>query len=325
MIAGALLGSACGNGSAGNCDRGTEGCECQAESACVGDLECHSGRCVAIGGGDTSPGDAGDDGPGGDGPGDGPGDNGSDDGDDAGDSAADDSGGSDPGAPVIVSLNTDVSVIGPGESVLISAIVTDPDGIEDVIGGQLTTSDGTAVYATFAAAAQEGAYGVALGFEQVLTVEPSRQFEVLPHTRTLRVEFFDQSGATSWQSLSIDLGCNGNGGFVCGTECFPGECHPTAQPCPEGSNCLRDGDGVYHCIASAAGVFPDACEASEDCASGFFCVDTPGLGVGCESPTARCCAPACSTHADCPMGGTCFAIDAETDCDGFAFGSCGWN
>jgi hypothetical protein len=44
----------------------------------------------------------------------------------------------------------------------VSAVVTDPDGIDDLIGGTLTTTDGASTFGAFATDASEGAYSISL-------------------------------------------------------------------------------------------------------------------------------------------------------------------
>ena len=183
LFIGIAAAPACGE-SAESCDAGSEGCPCAAEGQCLPGLSCVSEVCVDLEGETTGvfttadPTSAGSSASAGDDDGD---DGGTDGGsnDDAG--SADDDGGSDdgvtggsePGGPEIINLTTNVNSIGPGEILTVSVIVTDPDGIDDVIGGQLLTTDGSAVFGTFGTQAQEGAYSVSVTYEEVLNVHGS--------------------------------------------------------------------------------------------------------------------------------------------------------
>src|SRR5688572_16528714 len=52
----------------------------------------------------------------------------------------------DPGAPVFLSLQTNVSKITAGESVIFTAVLTDPDGVDDIVGGTLSDQTGMIGY-----------------------------------------------------------------------------------------------------------------------------------------------------------------------------------
>ena len=48
----------------------------------------------------------------------------------------------DPSAPRFLTFGTNVTSIGWGGAVTFTAVLTDPDGIDDLIGGSLTSPDG---------------------------------------------------------------------------------------------------------------------------------------------------------------------------------------
>ena len=62
------------------------------------------------------------------------------------------------GAPVLLSLQTNVPKITAGESVTFTAILTDPDGVDDIVGGTLSDTTGSIGYGPFVAAGQPGTY-----------------------------------------------------------------------------------------------------------------------------------------------------------------------
>src|SRR5262245_1965863 len=82
-----------------------------------------------------------------------------------------DGGGDEPGAdgggrsdgPVILSLTTNVSDITQGESIRIVAVVAEPSGLQNLVGGTLTTPDGSKAYSGFVAANQ-GTYNLDLSW-----------------------------------------------------------------------------------------------------------------------------------------------------------------
>jgi hypothetical protein len=66
-------------------------------------------------------------------------------------------------SPVILLLatNTDTLTQSDRESLTFSVVVTDPDGIDDIIGGTLEDPDG-GTYGAFISSAEEGSYTISL-------------------------------------------------------------------------------------------------------------------------------------------------------------------
>lgn len=65
------------------------------------------------------------------------------------------------GAPMFLSFNTSASKITDGESITFTAILTDPDGVADIIGGSLLTEDEAIDYGPMAVAG-EGTFSISL-------------------------------------------------------------------------------------------------------------------------------------------------------------------
>ncbi|MEQ8279111.1 MAG: hypothetical protein RMA76_16895 [Deltaproteobacteria bacterium] len=118
--------------------------------------------------------------------------------------------------PRILDFSSDVTTVRPGGAVVFSAIVTDPDGIDDVIGGQLI-SDG-ATYGTFATSASEGAYTISLTWNQMDAV---RTIELAPGgaPRVFTAQFFDVAGQRTSRDLAIQLQCHDPALAACGGRC----------------------------------------------------------------------------------------------------------
>lgn len=107
-------------------------------------------------------------------------------------------------APVILALSASPAVLTGTGSVLIVAIVTDPDGISDVIGGTIASPEGT-VYGALASSAEEGAYELELSWADLNTfveinIDPNQAEE-----REFEVTLFDQAGASVTDSVSVTL------------------------------------------------------------------------------------------------------------------------
>src|SRR5262245_32614596 len=74
-------------------------------------------------------------------------------------------------APRILSLSSNLQIMHPADTLIVTAVVTDPDGIDDVIGGQLRDASG-ATYGAFQTSAAEGAYGMSLTWAALNAVAP---------------------------------------------------------------------------------------------------------------------------------------------------------
>ncbi len=208
--------------------------------------------------------------------------------------------------PQIVNLGSSVSAIGEGDFVLISAIVTDPDGVGDVIGGVLETPDGESVFGTFATGADEGAYQLQLTFDDVATV--SGTVGITPRTVEMVARFFDQASNETQQTITVGLECGS--GMLCvdktcmvepegGNDFGVGECYPfNPSACPEGEMCAPQ-EGLFRCQPAGNRGQGEACETAAECAGGLLC--SFGL-FGAESQ----CLTWCDLSApDCPTGTTC--------------------
>jgi hypothetical protein len=140
-----------------------------------------------------------------------------------------------PDAPNILTLSTNLGSITEGESVLFTAIVTDPQGIEDVIGGTLRTTEG-ATYGAFATSAQEGAYSLNVTWDQMQQIASIDFPKPSSSPRKFVAEFFDQAGHTSAKEIEVQLTCNGDA--ACGGECT--DTDTSSQNCGACANQIPD-------------------------------------------------------------------------------------
>lgn len=135
------------------------------------------------------------------------------------DSGTDDSGGGGAVAPTILSLSTNVGSLTQGESVTITAVVTDPQGISDLIGGQLQDSGG-GTYGAFTTSSDEGSYALTLSWDAMAAVSPIT-FDG-EGSRTVVAVFYDQAGNEASEELTLRLTCET--GTACDSVCGMGEC-----------------------------------------------------------------------------------------------------
>jgi hypothetical protein len=125
-------------------------------------------------------------------------------------------GGGGPHAPVFLTFGTNVSSLTENETVVFSAVLTDPDGIADLIGGALKSPDGTISYGAFATSDQEGAYSLSLTWD---AIEESQDITFQQgQTRMFMAEFFDAAGHKTQKTISLQLTCNGM--YACGGKCL---------------------------------------------------------------------------------------------------------
>lgn len=174
-------------------------------------------------------------------------------------------------APVILSLGTSVSALTQGDQVVFSAVVTDPDGIDDVIGGTLTSADGAIHYGAFATAAQEGAYSLTLTWD---AIDQAQRLEFTGETtRTLVAAFFDSAGhqvvdetelrlfcdeGAACAGACTDLGGDARHCGACGRACADdGGC--VAGTCFAWSTCYENGTTCDDLCAAAGRSCAEAC------------------------------------------------------------------
>lgn len=227
--------------------------------------------------------------------------------------------GNDPGAPIIVTLDANVTLVTPTQPMTISVIVTDPDGVDDVIGGQLQTENGDVVLGTFQSAADEGAYTLTISYADFGVAELI-EFAPGPVGRTLRVEFFDESANSSRETLNFQLGCDEPGEAMCDDACVVAECHPTLFPCAGGQVCFAGS-----CIEGPTGrdSAGQNCFVEQPLACEHLCLVSLDRPLSCG--TGACCsgAPCDPENDDCPGGLTCTSFPwAGSDCPASAIHVC---
>lgn len=206
--------------------------------------------------------------------------------------------GAEGGGPIIVSFQTNVSQLTEGESVTFTVVLTDPDGVDDIIGGTLSSADGSIGYGPFVVAGPPGTYSIELSWAEIHQAEPI-EFEGTATGRTFRAEFFDQATHETSKDVDLELHCDGLA--ACDGVCTdlmsePQHCGACARVCDgedpacEGGEC---GPALSECFAMAEGF--DTCAAY------------------CPSVGETCVAEGCEGH-------TWIGYDNEAECVGFIDG-----
>lgn len=250
-----LLSAAAACSSSGG--QGAEGEACYPNNTCNDGFVCREGKCVRAGGTGGSGGNASTStgtGTGGSGTTTGTGTGGSGGATSSGSTSTSSGTGGSTTAnqpPVILAFGTNVTSLTEAQTVKLTAVVTDPDGIDDVIGGTLLAEPGGAIYGAFATTAQEGSYEISLSWDQIDQVGSIDFAQGATQIRTFKAQFFDQGGHTVEKTVDLTLTCNGkaacSGACVdtqtdtkncgsCGHGCTGGNC--ASGKCPSLTGCL---------------------------------------------------------------------------------------
>jgi hypothetical protein len=259
--------SACADPPSSSC-AGAEGCTC-VDGQCLGELVCDAGLCVV-----EPVAEGGDDGAIGSSSGD-EASSSSDEGSATSDGIAES--GEEPGGPRFLSFGVNTTTLLQGETLVFAAVLTDPDGVDDIIGGTLLDPQTNATYGAFATSASEGAYQATLLWTDLGSIEPI-EGSIEGVARTFRAEFFDTAGHVAVREVTVQLDCPGETQGLCGGQCrdFAGnenECGGCDHVCFEGESPMWPTCSGLRCY----GVFP-----SEDL---FSCADVcSSIGADCDSP-----------------------------------------
>ena len=197
----------------------------------------------------------------------------------------------DPQGPQFLQFATNLGTMGPSDTVIFTVVVTDPDGIADVIGGSLVDPGTGSAYGAFSTASTEGSYEISLGWFSINTVA-AIDFSTST-TRSFRARFFDQAGHVSEQTVSIALSCGGPPS--CGGDCGSGRCGDgnctsnqgfadqngnglcgnTCSDLTTSSSCGSCGNTCTGACGNFGGEqFQCTCGSGHDCSFGSACVDS---------------------------------------------------
>ncbi len=164
------------------------------------------------------------------------------------------------GGPTILSLSTTKSSITQFGAFEIVAVVTDPGGLTDLVGGQLTASSGT-VIGPFVATTM-GTYSLKVTWDQLNTAAPIAF--VGKTVETLTATFFDVHGVKTSKPVPIGLFC-GSGASpdaACAGSCTSvastSHCGSCSKSCP--SSAMACDAATETCTTS-----PEAYDALDTC------------------------------------------------------------
>lgn len=147
-----------------------------------------------------------------------------------------------PGSPQILQLTVNMPVMTEEDTLVITAIVTDPNGLSDILGGTLLDPETLASYGTFTEAEPAGAYMISLSWWSIAKMQGfyTGEYGV---SRTFSARFFDASGNAAQAQVAVMLNCRFIGYRTCGGEACvniisdPQHCGACNAPVPDNATC----------------------------------------------------------------------------------------
>jgi hypothetical protein len=231
-----------------------------------------------------------------------------------------------PDGPILVNVVVSGTTLTPYDGVDITVIASDPDGVEDVLGGVLLDDATGATYGSFVVTGTPGTYSYALTWSGVHAV---RTIDAPPAgaPRTFRMEFFDGANHRIAQTSVVTLSCDATGISACAGVCTdlmidPANCGSCGNPVPTNPPGLTCVDGNSSCpgggTACASGCVntDTSLEHCGDCnvpvPTGGTCEDGVPICAGGGTACGSACIDTSSSIEHCgdcnvpvPTGGTC--------------------
>jgi hypothetical protein len=207
----------------------------------------------------------------------------------------------------VLELRSSPASISQGATVEITAMVSDPDGIADLLGGTLLRDSDGSLYGAFHQVSG-GTFTASLSWAQLDALEPI-EFEGTA-SRRMRAEFLDQAGHKGWAALDLPLSCPAHA--ACAGACVDlasdaNHCGSCATTCDEAGGV--GGCAARHCMPSLSLCFDPEMKAS--CAA------------VCGGEGSTCVAGGCNgftlyyfpSFGDCPPPNLSPAIGKNIACD----------
>ena len=205
---------------------------------------------------------------------------------DGGPGSSDAAGPPSPDGPKLLSFDASVSRLTEGGQVTFTALVTDPQGIGDLIGGKLDGA-GDTTYGAFATSADEGAYQLTLTWPQLHQIAAIDFAFGQEDVRMFTAVFFDQAGHSASGSLSVALHCDG--AAACDAVCVdtqndPTNCGNCGTQCGDASG-TNFACGTGRCAAWSACITGADVPISDPTCEGYCNFQGKGCAVGCPDET----------------------------------------
>jgi hypothetical protein len=210
-------------------------------------------------------------------------------------------GGQSPAAPTILSLTSNVTKLDPNETLIITAVVTHPAGIAQVIGGQLTDPTSGGTYGAFQVSTTAGSYSLTLTWSAIQQVETTASTDSNGTARLFRAQFFDQAGHMTTKDLTITLWCGqGSAQGICAGTCTDLDQPTSCGSCEHDCLTLVTNAPTPTCTAGKCGYLqvkvttPQSCTAA-CAASNWTCVPQTNTSFASYSGSCDTVLTACAT------------------------------
>ena len=201
--------------------------------------------------------------------------------------------------PVILQLSTNSTMLAPDDQLVVTAVVTHPGGIAQVIGGSLADPGG-GTYGAFQVSTTGGAWSLTIPWGGLQTVADITS-PLGGESRAFAATFFDQGGHSTTKTLMIHLGCGADAAThsLCSGKCFdlqqdPNHCGTCGTTCSDGGGCEQG-----QCATLSACVTGPGLSCDSYCSTlGKTCANTCGGGGEVSWFTASC-------FGGASLGGAC--------------------
>ena len=161
-------------------------------------------------------------------------------------------------------------------TLIVTAVVTHPQGIAQIIGGTLSDPGG-ASYGAFAVSTTAGSYSLTLSWSSLETVQdinaPSGG-----GSRTFVATFYDQAGHSTSKSFNIALKCPTATDAICSGACTSLQSNLTACGACD-HNCTT----LYPSLTSSR-----ACSSQGKCTGGFSGTTLESCSAACQALGLTC-------------------------------------
>jgi hypothetical protein len=235
------------------------------------------------------------------------------------------SGGGNNSPPEILVLAANTTQLHVDETLLLTVVATDADGIDDLIGG-VVLAPGGASYGALVTSGQEGSYELALTWAQLGAVEPI-DADQSGQLRTFVVTLFDASSAEATGTVDVTLSCGDPDLGVCSGDCTnfdtsSAHCGTCGFDCADdfggalvGGYCLIDGG---HFCTKGGISFLDAGTGDLTCNQACAAAGGPeayyAAGTECDLIDANCVVPVSCDTSVVSLPAECVDDDTFIEC-----------
>jgi len=112
-------------------------------------------------------------------------------------------------APQFLSFSTNAATLTSTSTLVFTAVLTDPDGAADIVGGTLTPTTGSSSYGAFVGTGTPGSFTLSLTWSEVNDVMPIVAPTTAGVSRVFRAKFFDAAGHSAQRDATVTLKCGG--------------------------------------------------------------------------------------------------------------------